>query len=98
MYFQESGQSANLIFVTFKAQKQPPKLLYKKFVLKNFAKFTGKHLCQSVSATLLKARLWCRCFPVVFAKFLRTPIFIKHLWWLHLYFFLSHHIFTASNN
>ena len=48
MYFKESGQSANLIFVTFKAQKQPPKLLYKKFVLKNFAKFIGKHLCQGL--------------------------------------------------
>ena len=51
----------------------------KKGVLKNFAKFTGKHLCQSLSfnkvaglrsATLLKKRLWRRCFPVNFAKFL----------------------------
>ena len=25
------------------------------------------------SATLLKKRLWHRCFPVSFAKFLRTP-------------------------
>ena len=23
-----------------------------------------------------------RCFPVNFAKFLRTPLFIEHLWWL----------------
>ena len=51
-------------------------------VLKNFTKFTGKHLCQSLflnkvaglrPATLLKKRLWHRCFPVNFAKFLRTP-------------------------
>ena len=27
-------------------------------------------------ATLLKKRLWHRCFPVNFAKFLRTPFFI----------------------
>ena len=26
-----------------------------------------------------------RCFPVNFAKFLRTPFFIEHLWWLLLY-------------
>ena len=54
----------------------------RKGVLKNFAKFTGKHLCQSLffnkvagvkPATLLKKRLWHRCFPVNFAKFLRTP-------------------------
>ena len=53
-----------------------------KGVLRNFAKFTGKHLCQSPffnkvaglrPATLLKKKLWHRCFPVNFAKFLRTP-------------------------
>ena len=54
----------------------------KKDVLRNFVKFTGKHLCQSLffnkvadlrPATLLKKRLWHRRFPVNFAKFLRTP-------------------------
>ena len=54
----------------------------KKDVPRNFAKFTGKHLRQSLSfnkaahlrpATLLKKRLWLRCFPMNFAKFLRTP-------------------------
>ena len=29
-------------------QKQPPEVFYKKGVLKNFAKFTGKYLCQSL--------------------------------------------------
>ena len=29
-------------------QKQPPVVFYKKGVLKSFAKFTGKHLCQSL--------------------------------------------------
>ena len=29
-------------------QKQPPELFYKKSVLENFAKSTGKHLCQSL--------------------------------------------------
>ena len=50
-------------------------------VLKNCTKFTGKHLCQGLffnkvaglrPVTLLKRRLWHRCFPVNFAKFLRT--------------------------
>ena len=53
-----------------------------KGVLSNFAKFIGKHLCQSVffnkvaglrPATLLKKRLKRRCFPVNFTKFTRTP-------------------------
>ena len=68
-----------------------PEVFCKKDVLENFAKFTVKHLCQSLffnkvaglrPATLLKKRLWHRCFTVNFAKFLRTPFFIEHLWWL----------------
>ena len=31
-----------------KHQKQPPEVFYKKGVLNNFAKFTGKHLCRSI--------------------------------------------------
>ena len=46
----------------------------KRVVFRNFAKFTGKHL---MSATLLKKRLWHRCFPVNFAKFLRIPFLQK---------------------
>ena len=34
--------------------------------------------------TLLKKRLWYRCFPVKFVKFLRTHFFMEHLWWLLL--------------
>ena len=65
----------------------------KKGVLRNFAKFTGKHMCQSLflnkiaglrPATLLRNRLWHRCFPVNFAKFLRTSFIIEHLWCLLL--------------
>ena len=35
-------------------------------------------------ATLLKKRLWHRCFAMKFAKFLRTTFFAEHLWWLLL--------------
>ena len=47
-------------------------------VLKNFAKFTGKRLCQSLflnkvvdlsAATLLKMRPWHMCFPVNFKEY-----------------------------
>ena len=64
-----------------------------KVVLKNFAKFTGTNVCHSLFLskvfikrirTLLKGRLWYRCFPVNFAKFLRTSFFMEHLWWLLL--------------
>ena len=33
---------------TYKIQKQPPEVFCKKGVLRNLAKFTGKHLCQSL--------------------------------------------------
>ena len=33
-------------------------------------------------ATLLKRRLCRNCFPMNFAKILRTPIFKEHLRWL----------------
>ena len=39
---------------------------------------------QTTPATLLKKRLWHRCFPVNFAKFLRTPSFTEYFWWLLL--------------
>ena len=50
-----------------------PEVFCKKGVLRIFAKFTGKHLCQSLflnivaglrPAILSKKRLWHRCFPV----------------------------------
>ena len=46
-----------------------PELFGKKCVLRNFAKFTGKHP---------------ECIPMNFAKFLRTPFLTKHLRWLLL--------------
>ena len=64
-----------------------------KGVLRNFAKFTEKYLCQSLLfnkvaglrlPTLLKKRVWHSCFPVNFVKVLRTAFFTKHLRWLLL--------------
>ena len=34
------------------------------------------------SATLLEKRPWRSCFSVNIAKFVITPFFIEHLWWL----------------
>ena len=67
---------------TIKIQKQPLEVLYKKGVLKKFAKFAGKRLYRNLlnkiaglrPATLLRKRLRHRYFPVNFAKFLRTAI------------------------
>ena len=70
----------------------------RKSVFRNFAKFTGKHLCQNLffnkvlglrRKTLLKKKNWRRCFPVNFETFLRTPFLqntsgqeLLHTYWL----------------
>ena len=64
-----------------KVRSSLPDVFCKKGALRNFAKFTGKHLCQSLffnkvagpraprPATLLKKILWHRCFPVILRNF-----------------------------
>ena len=56
---------------------------FRKVLLQNLAKFTGKHLCQSLVFNKaagfgqpLKKRLRQKCFPVNFLKFLRAA-FLK---------------------
>ena len=80
-------------FWATKIRRSCPEVFCKKGVLRNFANFTAKHLCQNLflnnvadlrPATLFKKRLWHRCFLVSFAKFLRTSFLTKHLWWLLL--------------
>ena len=50
-------------------EERPPEVFCKKDFLRNFAKFTGKHLCK-VSVFNKVAGL---------AKFLRTPFLTEHL-------------------
>ena len=62
-----------------------PKMFYRKGVLKNFTKFTGKYLCQSLFFDKVAAlrqvsdttRLRHRCFLVIFAKCLRILFLYK---------------------
>ena len=81
-YFDE-GVKSNIAFTVFytsftiSSRSSHRICSVRKVVLRNFAKFIGKHLFQSLffnkiagirPATLLKKRLWHRCFPVNFAK------------------------------
>ena len=70
-----------------------PEVFCKKDVLRNIAKLTGKHLCQSLFFDkvaglrllfVLKKRLWYGCSPVNFVKFLRALFLTEHLRWLLL--------------
>ena len=47
-----------------------------KRVLSEISQNSQENTCARVSATLLKKRHWCRSFPVIFVKFLRT-LFIQ---------------------
>ena len=73
-------------FIVENIRSSRPEVFCKKGVLRNFAKFAGKHLCQSLflnkvagirPATILKKRFRHRYFPVNFVKFLRTPFFTE---------------------
>ena len=44
-----------------------------------------------------KMRLWHRCFPVNFAKLLRTPFLTEHLRWLLLFFLFSFSVINVTN-
>ena len=90
-----------VVFLVSIKRSSLPEVFCRKGVLGNFAKFTGKHLCQSLffnkvvglrPETLSKKRLWHRCFPVNFAKFLRTPFFTEHLLLYNL-----HLLYNSSN-
>ena len=79
-------------------------MFYKTGVLKNLARFSVKHLCQSLffnkiaglrPATLLKKRLWHRCFPVKFPKFLRTSPDVSFWLFKRFYFIGIFSSFTA---
>ena len=71
--FRSSRQrcSINTVFLKISQNSQENTCARVSFLIK---------LQASQPATLLKKRLWHRCFPVNFAKFLRTTFFIEHLW------------------
>ena len=69
-------------------QKQRPGVFCKKRILTNFAKFTGKHLCQSLffnkvaglrSATLLKKEILTQVFSCEFFKISKDTFFTEQL-------------------
>ena len=68
------------IHTTFKKQKQPPEVFCKKDVLRNFAKFKGKHLCQSLFFDFIRKETPVQVFSCEFCEtsknnfFHRTPL------------------------
>ena len=54
----------------------------RKGVLRNFAKFAGKHLCQSLF--FIKKETLTQVFSCEFCEVSKNTCFIEHLWWLLL--------------
>ena len=75
------------ITFTISLQKQPPEVFCNKRCSKKFCKIHMKapvpesfFWWSCKACNFIKKRLWQRCFPVNFAKFLRTPFVTEHLW------------------
>ena len=77
-------------------------VFFKIVVLRHFTNFTEKLLWWSLFLIKLQAlskkRIWHRCFPVKFMKFLRTTFFAEELRWLLLKLFLKEVCLLPSGN
>ena len=75
----------------------------RKGVLRNFAKFSGKHLCQSLFIScrpqawnFMKKGTLAQLFSCEFCKTSKNILFIEHFWWLLLTFTGSLMVFTIA--
>ena len=67
-------------------QKKPPDVFYKKGVLENFVKFTGKYLCQSLlfnkvtgqACTFIKTENLAQVFSCEFCENFKNTFFTEH--------------------
>ena len=87
---QENACAGVSFQIKFRSRRS--QVFFKKFVLKQFANFIGKHLCQSLgiffnkvtglqNCNFTKKSLQHRFFPVTFAKSLRATCFTDYLQW-----------------
>ena len=91
MHFIHSFNQGNTIVV--RSEAATGGVLYKNLPLK-ISQNSKENTCAGVSFLIKLQAKACNiiqkrdsdisCFPVNFAKFLRTPFFIGHLWWLLL--------------
>ena len=90
-------------------QKQPPKVFFEESLIRNFAKFEGKHLCESLffnkvvglsPATLLKVTLAqvfsCEFYKALFLQNSSGRLFLQ-LVLRHLLTMVNHHYNVKVN-
>ena len=85
----EFNKKKYLLVSTFSTSLSLLLLLLKLILVNLYKTFNQKYYTCAWGlrpATLLKKRLWHRCFPVNFVKFLRTPFLKNTSGWLLLYY------------
>ena len=82
--------------LVYKKQKQPPDVFFKEGVLRNFAKFARKHLCQSLFfnkdaglqlvCNFIKKETLAQVLSCEFCEISKNTFFKEHMRWLLLSF------------
>ena len=72
-------------FKSLNDRSSRPEVFCKKIVLRNFTKFTGKHLCQSLfikseACNFIKKETLAQVCPCEFCEISKNTFFIEHLW------------------
>ena len=79
-----------VVVTPYPFQKQPPEVLCKNGVLRNFTKFTGKHLCQRLffnkvaglrpeACNFIEKESLAQLFPCEFCEISKNTFFAEHL-------------------
>ena len=70
----------NQYFQPFNGQKQPPEVFCKKRYFRNFAKFTGKHLCHCLFFNKVagKKKTLAQVFSCEFCEISKNTLFTEH--------------------
>ena len=77
-----------MIPVSFTSRSSRQRCSVKKGVLRNFLKFTGKHLCQSLffnkvagsACNFIKKETLAQLFSCEFYEISKNPFFTEHVW------------------
>ena len=91
--FPTSDQFIKLVFIP----NSRPEVFCKKRVFRNFAKFSGKHLCQTLffnnvaglgsgACNFIKKEALAQVFSCEFCEISKNTFFTEHLWWLRLFY------------
>ena len=87
-YFEQHLRTTASVFqlalLCFHFQKQSPEVSVRKGTLRNFKKFTGKHLCQSLcfnkACNFIKREFMAMVFSCEFFEISMNTFFTEHVW------------------